>query len=176
MSEKKKEKYIDKKVKKEKELGKPQSKHSLEEEKNEVVVRIMDKDILGSKNLYTGLTKIKGISWAVSNAICLKLGLPRDKKVSELTKPEILKIESFLGDMPIADFLKNRRLDTWSGETKHYLSSDLDIKKEFDIKRLKEIKSYRGIRHAAKLPVRGQRTRSHFRTRGVTMGVKRKAK
>ena len=50
----------------------------------------------------------------------------------------------------------------------------LDIKKEFDIKRLREIKSYRGIRHSAKLPSRGQRTRSHFRKKGIAMGVKRK--
>jgi len=34
----------------------------------------------------------------------------------------------------VPDFLKNRRLDLESGETKHYLSTDLDIKKEFDIK------------------------------------------
>ena len=174
MVEKKKEKNLDKKQNKEKAQDKPQSKQSVQEEKNEVLVRIIDKDIQGSKNIYTGLTKIKGVSWVVSNALCLNLGFPRSKKISELTKPEILKIESFLEQMPIADFLKNRRSDPESGETKHYLSSDLDIKKEFDIKRLKEIKSYKGIRHAAKLPVRGQRTRSHFRTRGIAMGVKRK--
>lgn len=174
MIEKKKEKNLDKKQNKEKAQDKPQSKQSVQEEKNEVLVRIMDKDIQGSKNIYTGLTKIKGVSWAVSNALCLNLSFPRSKKISELTKPEILKIESFLEQMPVADFLKNRRSDLESGETKHYLSSDLDIKKEFDIKRLKEIKSYKGIRHAAKLPVRGQRTRSHFRIRGIAMGVKRK--
>ena len=39
---------------------------------------------------------------------------------------------------------------------------------------VKEIKSYKGIRHFAKLPVRGQRTRSHFRTKGRAMGIKRK--
>ncbi|MBI2631609.1 30S ribosomal protein S13 [Candidatus Pacearchaeota archaeon] len=174
MADKKKEKILDKKQDKEKAQEKPQGKNPMQEEEYEVLVRIMDKDILGSKNLYTGLTKIRGVSWAISNALCLKLGFPRNKKISELTKPEILKIESFMENMPIADFLKNRRSDIETGETKHYLSSDLDIKKEFDIKRLKEIKSYKGIRHAAKLPVRGQRTRSHFRTRGIAMGVKRK--
>lgn len=174
MADKKKEKILNKKQDKEKAQEKPQGKNPMQEEKYEVLVRIMDKDILGSKNLYTGLTKIKGVSWAISNALCLRLGFPRNKKVSELTKPEIINIESFLEQMPVADFLKNHRSDIETGETKHYLSSDLDIKKEFDIKRLKEIKSYKGIRHAAKLPVRGQRTRSHFRTRGIAMGVKRK--
>ena len=120
------------------------------------------------------MTRIKGISWAISNALCIKLNIPKSKKISELSKDDIHKIEHFLKNLEIPDFLKNRRLDPETGLTKHYFGSDLDIKKEFDIKRLREIKSYRGIRHASKLPVRGQRTRSHFRTKGKTMGVKRK--
>ncbi|MEK6934097.1 MAG: 30S ribosomal protein S13 [Nanoarchaeota archaeon] len=172
MADKKKDKYFEKKE--EKAQNAKINKQALQNDDNELLVRIMDKDIRGSKNVYTGLTRIKGVSWAVSNAICLKLGMPRNKKVSELTKDDVKKIESFLKEMPIASFLMNRRKDIESGDSKHYISSDLEIKKEFDIKRLKEIKSYKGIRHGAKLPVRGQRTRSHFRTRGIAMGVKRK--
>ena len=145
-----------------------------QEDKNEVLVRILGYDIPGSKNVYTGLTRIKGVSWAVSNIACIKLTLPKSRKIETLTKDEIRKIESFLREFPMADFFKNRRLDRETGESKHYFGSDLDIKKEFDIKRLKEIRSYKGIRHGAKLPVRGQRTRSHFRTRGIAMGIKRK--
>jgi small subunit ribosomal protein S13 len=51
------------------------------------------------------------------------------------------------------------------------------MKKEFDVRRLKKIRSYRGLRHALGQPTRGQRTRSHFRARGkkkATIGVKRK--
>jgi small subunit ribosomal protein S13 len=48
------------------------------------------------------------------------------------------------------------------------------MKRDFDIKRLREIKSYRGIRHALKQPSRGQRTRSHFRSKKKAMGVKKK--
>jgi small subunit ribosomal protein S13 len=147
-----------------------------EEEENEVLVRIYGFDISGSKSIFVGLTKIKGISWAVSNAICKKLNLEKRKKVSELSKSEINHIETFLKKMEIPEFLINRRLDQTTGETKHYLSSDLDVKKEFDIKRLKEIKSYRGSRHSQKLPSRGQRTRSHFRKKGQAMGVKKKVK
>ena len=54
------------------------------------------------------------------------------------------------------------------------LTNDLDIQKEFDIKRLKKIKSYRGLRHAQGLPVRGQRTRSHFRKKGGAVSVRKK--
>ena len=60
------------------------------------------------------------------------------------------------------------------GKNLHLTGADLTLSKEVDIKRLKRIKSYRGLRHAIGQPVRGQRTRSHFRT-GVSVGVQRKA-
>ena len=144
------------------------------QEKNELLVRILGYDIPGSRNLYAGLTYIKGISWSISNILCLKLNMPKGKKIETLTKDESQKIEHFLKSLPVAPFFKNRRIDPQTGETGHFFGSDLDIKREFDIKRLKEMRSYRGIRHAAKLPVRGQRTRSHFRKKGRAMGVKRK--
>lgn len=144
----------------------------------ETLVRIFGYDIPGSKNVYTGLSYVKGVSWAISNAICIKLNIPHRKKISELTKEEKEKIEKFLEDLPIPNFLKNRRFDPETGETKHYFGTDLDMKKEFDIKRLIKIKSYRGIRHATGQPVRGQKTRSHFRNRKnkKTAGIKRKEK
>ena len=43
--------------------------------------------------------------------------------------------------------------------------------KEFDIKRMKKMRSYKGIRHASGLPVRGQRTKSHFRKKGKNKAV-----
>lgn len=157
-------------------LEKAKARRPEEQDLGEVLVRIYGYDIPGSKNLFAGLTRIKGISWAISNLVCIKLALPKSKRISELSKPEIQKIESFIKEMPIPDFMKNRRFDRETGETKHFLASDLDIKREFDIKRMKEIKSYKGLRHSLKLPVRGQRTRSHFRSKGVAMGVKRKTK
>lgn len=144
------------------------------EESFESLVRIYGYDIPGSKNLYTGLTYIKGISWAISNAICHKLNFQKTKKISELSKEDIKKIEEFIESLNVPEHLKNRRADLETGKTEHYFSSDLDIKKEFDIKRLRSIKCYRGIRHALKLPVRGQRTRSHFRAKRMSMSVKKK--
>ena len=171
--EKKQSDQKDQKKKVEKEIVKKQ-KPEASHEQFESLVRIFGYDIPGSKNIYTGLNRIKGISWTLSNAICIKLGIPRNKKVSELSKPEIQKIENFLENIDIYDFLKNRRTDIETGKTEHFYGSDLDMKRDFDIKRLKEMKSYRGIRHALKQPVRGQRTRSHFRTKGRAMGVKKK--
>ena len=135
------------------------------EEESEILVRILGFDIPGSKNIYVGLTRIKGISLAITNAVCIKLGIPKLKKIGELTKAEIQKIEEFLRVLPIPEFLKNRRFDPETGETKHFFGSDLDMRKEFDIKKLIKMKSYKGVRHAAGQPVRGQRTRSHFRSR-----------
>jgi len=145
-----------------------------EVERDELLIRIGGNDIGGSKNVYVGLTKIKGVGWAISNAICLKLGLSKTKKISELSKAEIEKIENFLKDAEIPDFLKNRRNDLDTGENHHVIGSNLDMKKDFDIRRLKKIRSYKGVRHIAKLPVRGQRTRSNFRKKGQAVRVRKK--
>ena len=75
----------------------------------------------------------------------------------------------------IPDYMKNRRLDRETGKTAHLYGTDLDIARDFDIKRLKKIKAYKGIRHAAGQPVRGQRTKSHFRkNKIVAIGGKKK--
>ena len=56
-------------------------------------------------------------------------------------------------------------------------TSDLRFIQDNDIKMMKKIKSYKGIRHMFRLPVRGQCTRSNFRkNKGKGMGVKRKGK
>ena len=147
-----------------------------QEEEHETLVRILGFDIPGSRNIYAGLTRIKGVSWTLANATCVSLNFEKTKQLSDLTKPEVEKIESFLKDLKLPDFLKNRRFDMETGETTHYIGTDLDMKKEFDIKRLKKIKSYKGLRHSQKLPVRGQRTRSNFRERGKAVGVTKKSK
>lgn len=147
------------------------------EERHEMLVRIMGQDISGNKSIYTGLTYIKGISWSISNAVCLRMGIDRRIRVSELSKDQIATIEKTISKIELPDYMKNRRQDPETGESKHLLTNDLDITKEFDIKRLKKMKSYRGLRHAFGLPVRGQRTRSHFkRKKGVKVGIKKNDK
>ncbi|MBD3247653.1 30S ribosomal protein S13 [Candidatus Pacearchaeota archaeon] len=140
------------------------------------VLRILSKDIEGGMTLYSGLTKIKGISWSMSNAICKKLGLDKKRKIGTLTEEEIKKITDFVKENPdIPKHLKNRRKDFETGENTHLIGSDLELKQEFDVKRLKNIKSYRGYRHVAGLPTRGQRTRSNFRkNRSKGAGIKKK--
>ena len=150
---------------------KVQKKH---EQEPETLIRILTYDIPGSKNIYSALTKIKGVSWSIANAICVKLNLERTRRLSDFSKDEIKKIEDFIKHLDVFDFMKNRRLDRETGESKHYHGTDLELKKDFDIKRMKKIKSYKGVRHLLKLPVRGQKTRSHFRKSGKAMGVTKK--
>ncbi|MEK6895746.1 MAG: 30S ribosomal protein S13 [Nanoarchaeota archaeon] len=146
------------------------------EVREERMVRILSKDIEGNMQVYAGLAKIKGISWSLSNAICNVLKIDKTKKIGSLTNEEIEKISKFGKNPEIPVFLKNRRKDFESGDDKHLIGTDLELRKEFDIKRLKKIRSYRGLRHASGLPLRGQRTRSNFRrNRAKGSGIKKKS-
>jgi small subunit ribosomal protein S13 len=111
----------------------------------ETLVRIYGNDIPGQKQVYVGLTYIKGVSWSIANAMCLHLNLTRTTKVSDLTKTQVDAIEAFLQKPTLYPFLKNYRRDFETGQSKHLLTNELDMTREFDIKRMKQIKSYKGI-------------------------------
>ncbi len=141
------------------------------------IVRIMSRDIEGNASVYAGLTKIKGISWAFSNAICKKLHIDKNRKIGSLSEEDIKKISEFVKNPELPEYILNRRKDFESGEDNHLTGTVLELRKDFDIKRLKKIKSYRGVRHSAGLPLRGQRTKSNFRReRKKGAGIKRKGK
>jgi len=140
------------------------------------IVRVINADILGSKQLHHGLTAISGVGFSFSAAICNVFNLDFYRKIGTLTDEEIKQIEDAIKNPSKYDIpyhLYNRRKDIETGLDKHLMGSELKLSREFDIKRLKRIKSYRGIRHALGLPVRGQKTRSNFR-KGKTVGVSKK--
>jgi len=148
-----------------------------EKKYEEKVVRILSEDIEGGMKLYPGLAKIKGVSWSLSNAVCKKLKLDKNRKIGSLTQEEIKKISEFVKNPKVPEHLLNRRKDFSTGENKHLVGSDLELQKDFDIKRLKKIKSYKGLRHGIGLPVRGQRTRGNFRkNKRKGAGIKKKPK
>ena len=139
------------------------------------IIRIAQTDVPGNKTLYAGLTRIKGVSWSISNAICIINKFDKTRKVETLSKEEIQKIEECLRKHPFPKFLLNRRNDFTTGKDSHIFGSDIGLHEELDVKRLKKIRSWRGWRHALGQPTRGQATKSHFRKdrkRGV--GVKSK--
>jgi small subunit ribosomal protein S13 len=146
------------------------------EEKLKYIVRIESADLDGTKPILQSLRKVKGVSYSMANAICAVLGIDKSKKTGSLNDAEIKKIsEKIKNPEGIPTWMLNRQKDYDSGDDLHLTSSDLKLRKEFDIKRLRKIKSYRGFRHGAGLPVRGQRTKSNFR-KGKLLGVKKKKK
>lgn len=138
----------------------------------ESLVRIAMTDIPGKIPVYAGLTRVKGISWTLSSAVCKKLNIDKKRKMSTLSEQEIEKITSFIKNPQLPSWLLNRRKDFETGNDKHLITTELDLSREFDVRRMKKIRSYKGIRHTLGQPVRGQRTRAHFR-KGRSVGVTR---
>jgi len=142
------------------------------------IVRILGADIKGEKPVHYALTRIKGVSNSISNAICHVMKLDKRRQIGALSDKELEKIQEILEDpikFKIPSYLLNRQRDYESGEDKHITSVNIKLIKGFDVKRLQKTKSYVGIRHAQGLPVRGQRTKAHFR-KGAALGVKKKGK
>jgi len=142
------------------------------------LVRIANTDLDGNKPLYYSLKKIKGINFMFANAVLAAAKLDKKRKVGYLTDKEIKLLDDVIKNPlkhKIPYWLFNRKKDFETGKDIHLLGGDLDFYKENDIKLMKKIKSYRGVRHIYGLPVRGQRTKSNFRrNKGKVMGVKRR--
>jgi len=139
------------------------------------LVRISDADIKGENSIYMGLTRIRGVSHMFSAAVCSSLQLERSRKAGTLTDEEIKEIESFISSPKLPAWMLNRQKDMETNTSKHLTGADLRFQTDMDIKIMKKIKSYRGMRHASGQPVRGQSTKAHFR-HGKTVGVTKKAK
>lgn len=122
------------------------------------MARISGVNIPEAKRVEIALTYIFGIGLKTSQNILAATGINPDTRVKDLTEAEVIKLREQID--------KNYRVE-----------GDLQREISLNIKRLKEINSYRGLRHKANLPVRGQRTKTNARTkRGkkVTMGSGRK--
>ncbi len=137
------------------------------------LVRVANVDLDGNKPLLSALRKIKGVSFGFANAVCNTLEFDKNQQTGSLTKEQVKKLEEEIKNPSFPTWLLNRRKDTETAKDKHLIEAGLKLQGEFDIKRLQRIKSYRGLRHAQGLSVRGQRTKGHFR-KGKTVGVQRK--
>jgi len=122
------------------------------------MARIAGVNIPDAKRVEVALTYIFGIGLSTSQKILKSAGVNPDTRVKDLTEAETGKLREVVD--------KNYRVE-----------GDLQREVSLNIKRLKEINSYRGLRHKANLPAHGQRTKTNARTkRGkkVTMGSGRK--
>jgi len=129
------------------------------------IVRVYNTDIKGHYKIKFGLSKIKGIGYRVADFVCLKSEINPDKKIGYLTADDISKIEATISGLKdsLPTWMRNRQKDMETGQDVHLVTSDLTYTKDNDIKFMKKIKSYRGVRHMFGLPCRGQTTRSNFR-------------
>lgn len=147
------------------------------EEQIKHLVRIANADMKGTQQILYALQNIKGVGMMFSNAICKMTKIDFRKKVGFLSDSEIKQIEAVIQDPVkhnIPSWMLNRRKDMDTGEDKHVTTGDLRFTIDLDIKQMKKIKCYKGIRHMFGLPVRGQRTRSNFRpNKGKVKGVQK---
>src|SRR3989344_1905917 len=143
------------------------------------IVRIANIDLPGDKVLRFAMQKIKGIGVNLADAICAVAKVNKHGRAGELTDQEVAKLNETISNInnnKIPSWMFNRKRDYDTGQDMHVITGTLAFVKDNDLKRLKKIKSYRGIRHIKGLPVRGQRTRSNFRkSKGKVIGVKKKA-
>ena len=123
-----------------------------------MVVRIAGINLPENKKTEIALTYIFGLGRSTARKIIEKAGVDLDSKLKDLTEQEVDKLRHII-------------------EKEYKIEGDLKRIIGGDIKRLKEINSYRGIRHKLNLPARGQRTKTNARTkrgRRVTVGSGRK--
>lgn len=109
------------------------------------MARIAGLELNDKDRVAYALTKIKGIGWVRSAEILKTVKMDKAKRVMDLTADEIASITQKLED--------------------YNIEGDLVREVRENIQRLKNINSYKGLRHSRSLPVRGQRTRSNARTK-----------
>ncbi len=109
------------------------------------MVRIVGVDIPDNKRIEVALTYIYGIGRSRSQEILKNTGVDFNIRANKLTPEQINKIKVYI-------------------ENHYKIEGELRRSIAANIKRLKEIRTYRGLRHVKKLPVRGQRTKTNSRT------------
>jgi small subunit ribosomal protein S13 len=110
------------------------------------LARIAGVNIPTNKRVLIGLQYIHGIGAAKAREIVSKVGIPDERRVSQLTDQEVLQIREVI-------------------DHDYIVEGDLRRETAMNIKRLMDLGCYRGLRHRRGLPVRGQRTHTNARTR-----------
>ena len=111
------------------------------------MARIVGIDIPRNKKIAYSLCYIHGIGLSTALKICERAKIDTEKRVQDLTEKQIVTIRETINDLD-----KN-------------VEGELRSLNAMNIKRLKDVGAYRGLRHRRGLPVRGQRTHTNARTR-----------
>lgn len=153
-------------------------KHAEKAAEVRALVRVANTDLLGEKKIGEAIRGIRGVSYTFAKAVVVAANLPFDAKLSSLNPQQIENIEQILKNpeqFGIPTYLLNRRKEPESGKNIHLVGQDLMTQMRFDVQKQVDLKTYKGFRHMLGQPVRGQRTRAHFRAKGRVVGVMRKA-
>ncbi|SER00416.1 SSU ribosomal protein S13P [Faunimonas pinastri] len=110
------------------------------------MARIAGVNIPTNKRVLIALQYIHGIGPAKAQEIMVKVGIPAERRVNELSDADVLRIRETI-------------------DRDYVVEGDLRREVSMSIKRLMDLGSYRGLRHRRGLPVRGQRTHTNARTR-----------
>ncbi len=144
------------------------------------IVRLIDSDIDGRLPIRRAVWNVTGVGFSYGNAVARVFeevtGIDWNFPIGNLDDEKLSILEDIIKNPQkynIPSWLYNRRRDPYDGKDYHIVGEEVKIKEKFDIKREIELGTYRGWRHKLGQPVRGQRTRSHFR-KGQTVGVQRK--
>lgn len=136
----------------------------------------MGTDLDGSKKVPYGLSKIRGVGPNYALAVVKAARVNPESRIGTLSEAEMARIEDAVKDPAkhgIPPRLFNRRKDVETGRDVHLVGPDLTLSTKGDIDLMKDIRSWKGIRHSLGLKVRGQRTRTTGRS-GKAVGVKKK--
>lgn len=110
------------------------------------MARLIGINIPDNKHIEVSLTYIYGIGPATAKKILKQANIDKNIRVKDLKSNELERIKEII-------------------DKNHKVEGDLHMEVNQNIKRLKEISTYRGVRHLKKLPVRGQRTKTNARTK-----------
>ncbi len=110
------------------------------------MARVAGTNIPNEKRIEVALTYVQGVGLSTSQKILESLKINPDTRVKDLTEEELTRIREFI-------------------DKNYNVEADLARLVSLNIKRLREIGAYRGLRHKAGLPVRGQRTKTNARTK-----------
>ncbi len=110
------------------------------------MARIAGVNIPANKRLVISLTYIYGIGFPSAQKICKDVGILESKRVKDLVDQELITLRSLI-------------------EKNYQVEGDLRREVSLNIKKKKDMRSYEGLRHIRRLPVRGQNTHSNARTR-----------
>ena len=140
------------------------------------LIRFMEAVLDGNLASERALRNIKGIGPSFAKIVCVTSGIDPKKKLSDLSADELASLEKHIKNPEMPPWMLNRRKDPESGKNIHLTGNSLDFSRREDINAMKKMRSYKGIRHEQGQPVRGQRTRSTFRTKKTVDVMKKSAK